>query len=176
MDFENVKQEIERATKQAFIEMYEKHGAEQIYAFALYSDEGAMTVCPATNTRQYLATVDQSDLAYFTFEPAEWKYEMQGADKAFNAICDALRQAVFENEDDEAWFKQFQRQLFDTCIDVLEKLKNENFFRQIIGKDIFLTFTVSDYEFNHKEIKNIINRLNSSEYKTQYWDWMKTWD
>jgi Domain of unknown function (DUF4303) len=176
MNFEILKQKIEHATKQAFIEIFEKHGAEEIYAFALYSDEGAMTVCPSTNTLKHLATADQDDLAYFKFEPAEWKYEMQGADKAFNAICDELRQAVFENEDDEAWFKPFQKQLFDTCIDVLERLKNESFFRQVTGNDIFLTFTVSDYEFKNKEIKNIINRLNSSEYKTEYLDWMKTWD
>ena len=29
---------------------FENYGAEEIYGFALYSDEGAMTVCPSTNT------------------------------------------------------------------------------------------------------------------------------
>ena len=50
MNFEAFKQEIEVATKKAFIEMFENYEAEEIYGFALYSDEGAMTVCPSTNT------------------------------------------------------------------------------------------------------------------------------
>ena len=70
MNFEALKQEIEVATKKAFIEMFENYGAEEIYGFALYSDEGAMTVCPSTNTLKHLMTVDQDDLTYYTFEPA----------------------------------------------------------------------------------------------------------
>lgn len=40
-----LKQQIEAAPKKAFLEMYEKHDAENIYSFALYNDEGVMTVC-----------------------------------------------------------------------------------------------------------------------------------
>ena len=68
-----------------------------------------------------------------------------------------------------------QSELYETCISVLEKLKKENFFKQIIGKDIFLIFTVSDYEFEKKDLKKIIERLNENEYKTEYLNWMKTW-
>jgi hypothetical protein len=39
MDFEILKQQIKTAAKK-LLEMYEKHGDEQIYSFALYSDEG----------------------------------------------------------------------------------------------------------------------------------------
>lgn len=169
-------QQIETATKKAFIEMYEKHGAEQIYAFALYSDEDAITVCPSTNTLKHLLTADQDDLFYYKFEPAEWKYEMKGADKEFSEISKQLYHEVVENKLDEEHFFKFQKQLFDTCIDVLEKLKNENFFKQIVGKDIFLTFTVSDYDFDTKDLKNIVCRLNDNEYKTEYLDWTETWE
>ncbi len=177
MNFETLSQNIENAAKKAFIEMYEKYGAEEIYAFALYSDEMAMTVCPSTNTLKHLATVDQADLSY-KFEPAEWKYEMVGADKAFNEISKKLRDTLYENADagaDDEWFNGFQQQLFATCVDVLEKLKRENFFKNIVGKEIFLTFTVSDYDMKEKDVENIINRLNDNEYKTEYYNWMKTW-
>ena len=50
MNFTELKNKIEIAAKQAFLEMFEKHGKDEIYAFALYNDEGAMTVCPSTNT------------------------------------------------------------------------------------------------------------------------------
>ncbi|OCA67940.1 hypothetical protein BBI01_20860 [Chryseobacterium artocarpi] len=175
MDFETLKQQIEAAARKAFLEMYEKHGAEGIYSFALYSDEGAMTVCPSSNTQEMLKEVDEDDTMYYKYEPAEWTYEMEGADKEFNDICTGLRTELEKNDEDDEWFQGFQTQLYATCIEVLEKLKNENFFKNIIGKDIFLIFTVSDYEFEKQDLKNIIIRLNDNEYKSEYLDWMETW-
>ncbi len=181
MDFEMLSQKIEAATKKAFIEMFEKYGADEIYSFALYSDGDAMTVCPSTNTLKHLTTVDQNDLTYHKFEPAAWKYEMEGANNEFDDICTQLRAELDENEFldndeyNEEWCLKFQSQLYETCISVLEKLRKEHFFKAIVGKDIFLTFTVSDYEFETKDLKNIINKLNDNEYKTEYLNWMKTW-
>lgn len=174
MDFEILKQQIEAAVKKAFLEMYEKHGAEQIYSFALYSDEGAMTVCPATNTLQMLDE-DDDDLLYYKYEPAEWTYEMEGANDDFNEICTRLRSELDQNSENDEWFEDFQTRLYTACIEVLEKLKNENFFRQITGRDIFLIFTVSDYEFEKQDLKNIIISLNDNEYKREYLEWMDTW-
>lgn len=174
MDFEILKQQIEAAAKKAFLEMYEKHGAEQIYSFALYSDEGAMTVCPATNTLQMLDEEDD-DLLYYKYEPAEWTYEMEGANDYFNEICTRLRSELDQNSENDEWFEDFQAKLYTACIEVLEKLKNENFFRQITGRDIFLIFTVSDYEFEKQDLKNIIISLNDNEYKREYLEWMDTW-
>ena len=89
MNFTELKEQIKFATKQAFIEMCEKHKDERIYPFALYSDEGAMTVCPSTNTLDYLETQENDeDFKYYKFEPAEWKYEMVGADKLFDKISE----------------------------------------------------------------------------------------
>ncbi|UKB84902.1 DUF4303 domain-containing protein [Chryseobacterium sp. MEBOG06] len=175
MDFEILKGQIENAAKKAFLEMYEKHGTEGICSFALYSDEGAMTVCPATNTLEMLETVDEDDILYYKYEPAEWAYEMEGAHHEFEEICTRLRAALDENEEDDQWFGDFQAQLYSTCIEVLEKLKDENFFTQITGKDIFVTFTVSDYEFQNEDLEKIIIRLNDNEYKNEYLEWMATW-
>ncbi len=175
MNFEVLKQEIEDATKKAFLEINDKHGDEEIYAFALYSDEDAITVCPSTNTLKHLSNADPEDIPYYKFEPAEWKYEMKGADKEFSNISKQLYNEVVGRDIEEDVLSDFRKQLFDTCIDVLEKLKNENFFKQVVGKDIFLTFTVSDYDFDNDDLKNIVSRLNDNEYKTEYLNWMKTW-
>ena len=176
MNFEILKQKIEEATKKAFIEMFEKHGADNIYGFALYSDEGAMTVCLSTNTLKHLEAADEDDLTYCKFEPAEWKYEMQGAKKEFNGISKQLREELDKNDDDDDSIADFQNQLYAICIAVLEKLKNENFFKQIIGQDIFLNFTVSDYEYRKSELEEIITRLNDNEYKSEYLVWLETWE
>ncbi|MBB6332832.1 hypothetical protein HNP24_003835 [Chryseobacterium sediminis] len=175
MDFEILKQQIENAAKKAFLEVYEKHGAEGVYSFALYSDEGAMTVCPAANTMKAMEMADEEDALYYKFEPAEWTYEMEGADKEFDDICTQLRAELNKHDDDDQWFEGFQSKLFSTCIEVLEKLKNEDFFTKITGKDIFLIFTVSDYEFEENELKDLIVRLNDNEYKSEYLNWMAAW-
>ncbi|WP_336664284.1 DUF4303 domain-containing protein [Elizabethkingia meningoseptica] len=175
MDFEILQQKIEDATKKAFLEIYKKAASEEVYAFALYSDEGAMTVCPSANTLKHLDKAETDDLAYYKFEPAEWKYEMQGAEEDFNEISASLRKELDEHGNDDEWFMEFQDKLFEICVEVLEKLKNENFFSRITGKDIFLTFTISDYDINNKYIRNLISRLNDNHYKKEYYDWMKSW-
>ena len=175
MEFEILKQKIENATKKAFIEMFEKHGEEKIYAFALYSDEGAMTVEPATNTLKHLETVNQEDYAGFKFSTAEWKYGCIGAEEDFIEIYKLIEEEHNNHEDNDEGFEEFQKQLFETCIEVLEKLKNENFFKQIVGDDIFLTFTVSDYDYEVKDKGKTIIRLNDNKYKPEYFDWMATW-
>ena len=177
MDFLELKNKIEIATRQAFFEMFEKHGKEEIYAFALYSDEGAMTVCPSTNTMEHLEKQDKDQFLYFKYEPAEWKYEMQGANNLFSEISKLCWNKVSELDDEiyEREFEKFQNQLYETCIEVLEQLKSENFFKQIIGEDIVLLFTVTEYEFGKEKRKEIITRLNDNEYKNEYLEWLETW-
>ena len=183
MNFDALSLKIEQATREAFGEMLQQHGAEDIYAFALYSDEGAMTVCPSTNTVTFLnnlSAAEKEELPYYRFEPAEWAYEMQGADNAFNEISKTLDEELskndFQNEyEAEAVFDAFRQGLYDCCIAVLEKLKAEDFFNRLAGKEVFLMFTVSDYEFPKSELTNIVKRLNNDTYAQEYLAWMKTW-
>lgn len=174
-DFPGLESKMEAAARKAFTEICNAHAAEEIYAFALYSDEGAMTVCPAANTLKHLVQQDQADLPYYKFEPAEWKYEMEGADSEFDDISDALRTEVLKDHADEEWFPSFREQLFTSCITVLEKLKEENFFHSVAGRDIFLTFSVSGYDFPQNDLAEIISRLNTPAYSAEYLQWMKTW-
>jgi hypothetical protein len=127
-----------------------------------------MTVCPSANSLKHLEKTPTNDITYYKFEPAEWKYEMQGADQEFNEISTLLREELDKHGDDDDWFLDFQDKLYETCVEVLEKLKQENFFTQITGKEVFLTFTISDYEINSKYIRNLISRLNDNSYKAEF--------
>ncbi len=184
MNFEELEQKIKNATKKAFIEIFNEHKNEEIYGFALYSDGGAMTVCPSTNTVGFLENLDEEEkeeLAYYKFEPAEWKYEGAGANEEFDDICKELSIELeknnYENEyEDEDTFVAFRNRLFKLCINVLKKLNKEDFFKNIVGKEVFLTFTVSDFEFDNDELENTIIELNENNYKEEYLEWMKTWD
>jgi hypothetical protein len=188
MNFAELKKKIEIATKQAFLEMFEKHGKEGICAFSLDSDEGAWTVGPATDTTKHLEerlAEDEYDDLWLKYGTPEWEYEGDGADELFGEICELCRNEVQEmckgkivyhlKGEDKENFEKFQRQLFETCIEVLEKLKSENFFKQIVGKDILLLFSVSEYDFSKKEYAEIVARLNDNEIRNECLDWIKTW-
>jgi len=183
MNFHELEINIEEATKKAFKELFTKYSHEEIYCFSLYSDEGAMTVCPSMNTIDFLNKLndeEKEELAYYKFEPAEWKYEMVGAIEEFNEISTKLRTELeknnFENEyKNEKTFLEFRNRLFEICINVLKRLKNEDFFRKITGQDVFLVFSVSDFEFDLKGIESMVIKLNDNDYKSEYLNWMKTW-
>lgn len=165
--FEYLRPQIKHAAKKAFLEIVEQHKDEKIYAFALYSDGGAMTVCPSTNTLDFLDKKDKNDFLYYKYEPAEWKYESEGAEAEFDKICKELCKELDKLPDDEDSFETFQTTLFQTCVDVLEELRNDNFFKKIIGEEIFLLFSVSD-SLDEEELIEIVNRLNSQKYATEY--------
>src|SRR5689334_17103857 len=93
-DFAALEVEIRKAAKRAFQEVASAHPEEQLCAFALYSDDGAMTVCPSINTAQHLAAMQRKypdEAPYYKFATPEWKYEATGADEAFRAICEKVR-------------------------------------------------------------------------------------
>ena len=176
IDFQALKSQLMQATQAAFIEVLAQHRAEGIYSFALYSDEGAMTVCPATNTLAHLATQAPDDLPYAKFEPAEWRYENVGAAAQFDAICAQLRaQALDEALTDEA-FEQFRQQLYATCVAVLDELRQQSFFNQAAGREVFLLFRVSDSDPSVEELTQLVRQLNPNAYGDEYLAWLHTWE
>jgi len=189
MNFAELKSKIEIAAKQAFLEMFEEHGKDGICAFALCSADGAWGAYPATNTTKHLEKKLADEGKYVDlmvkYDAAEWGYEEEGAEELFDEICDLCRNEVQEMCKGESVYQlkgkdkedveNFQNQLFETLIDVLEKLKSENFFKQIVGEDILLLIYVSDYDFSKEKYSEIVTRLNDNEIKKDCLDWIKTW-
>lgn len=169
MDFQLLSEKIEKAAKKAFLEMYEQHGSEQIYAFALYSDDGAETLCPSTNTlkgmlgeEEFEAYLQGEALEYYEFETAEWAYEYEGGRAEFREICGILSEAQYDD------FQAYREQFFEVCVAVLHKLKKENFFKNIVQREIFLTFAVSDSDWLVRNERKIIPLLNDEFFTKQY--------
>ena len=164
-NFDALSTVVEAATRSAFTELATLSGKEKLYAFALYSDESAMTLCPAANTLEYFDdNADEEDLAYYKFEPAEWKYEMQGAEAAFDAISRNLREAKKD--------ATFHQRLRETCVNVLANLKAEGFFRSLAGQEVFLLYSISDADQEPEIIQDMIHRLNDNPYKQEYLNWI----
>jgi hypothetical protein len=176
IDFQALKSQLMQATQAAFTEVLGLHRAEGIYSFALYSDEGAMTVCPATNTLAHVATQAPEDLPYAKFEPAEWRYENVGAAAQFDAIGRQLRaQALDEAQTDEG-FEQFRQQLYATCVAVLDELRQQHFFDQAAGREVFLLFHVSDSDTPAAELAQLVKHLNHNAYRDEYLAWLASWE
>lgn len=176
-NFDALRNEIEAAARAAFIELLNRDSEHEIYSFALYSDEGAMTVCPAANSTAWLnrqIEEDPSQTDYYTYVPAEWKYEGTGADNAFEGICTKLRNHLDTLDGDKA-FNNFRNELFECCVSVLEKLKKEGFFNQTAGRDILVIFDATEYEFKKKFLQSMIKRLNSQAMADKYLEWVTTW-
>ena len=176
INFQDLKDQLTQATQAAFTEVLARHRAEGIYSFALYSDEGALTVCPATNTLAHLAAQPPEDLPYAKFEPAEWRYENVGATAQFDAIGRQLRTQVLAETLGEQEFEQFRRQLYATCIDVLADLQQQGFFDRAAGRAVFLLFHVSDSDTSTEELTQLVSRLNPNAYGDEYLAWLRTWE
>lgn len=177
MDFNEFKKQLTLSTKQAFLEIYNQNPNEEIYSFALCNNDSKISIHPSSNSLEYFKEVsDDDDFYYYKYEPSEWKYEYKGAEELFNAINDNCKLIVEKHDDDEDWFYNFQQQINKKCIEVLEELKNDEFFKRETGKEIFLNFSVIDEDLNKEKQKTIIEKLNNNHYKDDYLNWMKSWD
>ncbi|MDH7447643.1 DUF4303 domain-containing protein [Aquimarina sp. 2201CG14-23] len=166
MDFNALKQQIKKVTKRAFLENVAKYGKE-ICAFALVSDDGAMTVVPYTNTIAHLQKMQKDDPDYkevYEFEPAEW-YTSDGANDEIDAICSVLNKEVLR---DNINFEVFKNQLFETCVQVLEELQKENFFMDNVEKDILVLFSISDTNEPEENLIKWAKRTNIKTYGEAY--------
>lgn len=176
MDFKEFKNKLKLSTKQAFTEVYKQNPKEEIYAFALCNNDSTIAIHPSSNSSEYLNDIlDEDDFLYYKYEPSEWKFEHQGASKSFEEINLMCKAVADEHDNDEDWFYNFQNQINEKCIEVLEDLKNENFFRDEAGKEIFLNFSVIDDDINSEKQSEVISQLNNNEFKDDYFDWMKSW-
>ncbi|WP_420212403.1 DUF4303 domain-containing protein [Burkholderia aenigmatica] len=127
------------------------HPDEHFYAFALYTDSGAMTVVPAANSEEGLKRVrermevgDDEKAPEFTWATGEWAYESAEAD-SFNPLCERLAETVLGPEIPEAKFGEFFRDLQRDMIEALRMLDQEGLFGTGAAREkITLFVTISD--------------------------------
>lgn len=149
IDFHALRTAITDATREAFTSVQKAHPNEQFYAFALYSDDGAMTVCPASNTQEgltrrvkhYAKYTPPPRIEYLRWATAEWAYEADGGEhytELHNAINAPDAHTGFG-------FDRFKGNLFATMVFALRDLDEEEFFgKGAERKKITLFCSVSD--------------------------------
>ena len=177
-DFAKFSLKVEQAARSAFRELVLAHPNESVCAFALYSDDGAMTVCPSTNTQSHLdrrLTAFPDEVDYYTFSPAEWAFEAKGATVAFGELCSELREHVMSPHLQSDEFDAFQRDLAESCIAALERLRREVFFEGTVGRNVLLLFQASPGDVDATTERLMIQRLNDAPVVEQHRRWTETW-
>ena len=78
IDFVKLRAEISSAARKAFTEVRDSNPGEAFYAFALYTDDGVMTIEPSANSEENLTRTagsygysDPADLAYLRWSVNE---------------------------------------------------------------------------------------------------------
>lgn len=176
VDLPGLEEKIASAVRRAFRDFARAHPKDRPCAFALYSDDGAMTVCPAfdlATKRDGRLAEHPDDADWYTFGTAEWALEGFGADDAFEKICTTVRTHVLKLDDDAA-FIAFKRALFEACIRVLERLRADGAFDAF--PNLLVMFAVSDGDPVIKDELRMMRRLNgNSPWVKQYRRWTKSW-
>ncbi|WP_322090134.1 DUF4303 domain-containing protein [Burkholderia cenocepacia] len=149
--FPGFAQEIADAARVTYRALLAAHPDEHFYAFALYTDSGAMTVVPAANTEEGLKRVreqmeigDDEDAPEFTWATGEWAYEAAESD-SFNPLCKKLADTVLGSNFPEAKFDVFFEELQSDMIEALRLLDQEGLFGTGAEREkITLFVTISD--------------------------------
>ncbi|WP_176045598.1 DUF4303 domain-containing protein [Burkholderia sp. BCC1644] len=133
-DFSDFQRDIADAARATFKALRALHPDEHFYAFALYTDSGAMTVVPAANSieglsriRAQRAIADDDPAPWYAWGSAEWAYEAAEA-SPFNAICGRLADEVLSPQFVPSRFAEFSRQLQADMIEALRLLDREGLF------------------------------------------------
>jgi hypothetical protein len=175
-DFNQLRDDLVTASKQAFRDIASRYPDSELCAFALYSDAGAMTVCPAICTADFLdtkAAQHPDDFLFYKYSPSEWPLEGVGADDAFKALCTTVREHVFSIEDDDTAFSDFKHRLMETCVEAQLCLRREGL--NTWEKDLLLLVTISDDDEPAGTLKDRVKRLNDVQAAEEFSAWADTW-
>lgn len=134
MNWDQLKNQIYDASKQAFHELLDSHKPEHFYAFALYTDSAAMSVSPSANSVEgYAEKVGREleedektgeNLACYKWSTSEWAYEAEFGE-SFALINNALRQDGARSD-----LSIFKKSLLNVMTEALAQLTSEGFFER----------------------------------------------
>ncbi|MGK5040231.1 DUF4303 domain-containing protein [Janthinobacterium sp. GB1R12] len=167
-DFALLQSLVADAARLAFDCVRRAHRDQHIDAFALVSDDSAMTIGPMANSREALAASEYGE--EMRWNPAEWAFDEGGAyfDSAYRLLLQAHRGLPFD-----VAFVTFRTGVFDACIAALAQLDAEGYFGTGAQRDgSVLLFEVSDSE----PVEGAMARLNPPAVVARFEAWMASWE
>jgi hypothetical protein len=167
-DFSQLTDEIREGARKAFTKIRDSHPNEIINAFALFSDDDAMTIVHVCNSdRARLSKGDDDD---FLWNPSEWSY-----DEGSEYLDIAYRLILTQHQDlpSNINFDDFKAGFIESSITALEQLDNEGFFgSNLLRENTIVLFTISDSDY----IDDAVRRLNTPLIYERYRNWYDSWN
>lgn len=158
---------VAHAARRAFDCVRRAHPDQHVDAFALVSDDSAMTIGCMANSREALAASEYGE--EMLWNPAEWAFDEGCAyfDSAYRLLLQAHRDLPFEVD-----FDSFRSGVFDACIAALAQLDAEGCFGTAAQREeAVLLFEVSDSE----PVEGAMARLNPPAVVARFEAWMASW-
>jgi hypothetical protein len=166
-DFEQLRTEIREGARQAFAACRAAHPGETINAYALISDDSAMTIIPATNSEE--AHRNKGGDEDFLWNTGEWSYQDgdEFLDIAYRLILTQCQDLPFEME-----FEDFRTGFIESCVRALEDLDREGCFGAGPAREsVVVLFQISDADY----IDGAMRRLNTGAMYKRYRKWYNSW-
>ena len=166
-DFALLQTLVAHAARLAVDAVRRTHPDQRIDAFALVSDDSAMTIGCMANSREALAASEYGE--EMLWNPAEWAFDEGGAyfDSAYRLLLQAHRNLPFDVD-----FDSFRSGVFDACIAALAQLDAEGVFGAGAQREEFvLLFEVSESE----PVEGAMARLNPLAVVARFEAWMASW-
>ncbi|NUL38958.1 DUF4303 domain-containing protein [Kosakonia sacchari] len=166
MEWDELEIKCLQATVAAIKKLLAENPEENFYAFSLYTDSSAMTVSLSANSEQQVNSILDSEentskenQDYYKWTTSEWAYEGVYPD-FFNDISKSLRESP-----DRANFSQFKKNLIQTLINTLKKVKHGELSLVLSASVVFVSITDDDESEN---IENISAQSINNESITCY--------
>jgi hypothetical protein len=164
--FERVRRAMVEATRLIFTDYRKDHAGETFYAFALYADNYAQGMNPASQTEEaYQRRLAKNtmygpgELGLLRYCPDEWDMDYCGThrDEEWSKVTDLLDPIL---EDDNLTWEQAARPAFETMIQALAELDQEGFFgrgadREAVTLMIWITDSSLAEEWWAKSVKQL---------------------
>jgi len=156
MNRERLRREVREAARQAFAQVRASHPNERFYAFALSSNDDAVTIVPAANSveglhrraREYGSPISD----WLRWSTAEWACQAEGGDYFDEIRARLARQG-----------RTFRRDVYEAMIGALADLDDEGFFGTGAAREnvtLFCTLAHSnDSEWLENESARRLNPL-----------------
>ncbi len=161
LDVQQLIDAIYEGAKRAFETMRTEHPDQTLTSFGLCSDDCAMILVPAANSKQAIkkARDDESN-----WNMSEWQFSdgSEYLDPAYRMILPPFRDIPCDVEDDD-----FAEVVFESCVKALSRLREEGFFGEP-NDDLVVLFQVSDSE----AAIELNERLNTKATYRRYAKWM----
>jgi hypothetical protein len=173
IDYGQLKNELKVIVSRNYENYVKNNDIKEICGISLFSDEEAMSISIAINTKEHLNSSIKDSPEYpldFKYNPEEWKDIIENEE--LNEYNKLLENIYFKLKKKQ--HKNHIENIYKISMEILEELKDEKYFDDI-PNDCVILFSISSFDFPDYVIKNNKN-INSKIISKEYEQWANDMD